>query len=84
MKIDVEGYEEEVLGGASGCLPNVEYIILEFGLNRYQKQISKITRILHLIEETHEIVQIDNIHNNSKNEISSFDVVLRRIKDDLK
>ena len=42
MKIDVQGYEYQVLKGASKILDKINYIIIELSSNKiYKKQILK-------------------------------------------
>ena len=41
MKIDVQGYDFEVLKGAAGLLPQVDFVIVEIGVQLlYEQQAS--------------------------------------------
>ena len=45
LKIDAEGYEPEVLDGAKGILPNIEYISVDFGGERGANEETTIIEV---------------------------------------
>lgn len=78
MKIDVQGYEYQVLKGASKILDKINYIIIELSSNKiYKKQILKKKILKFLSKKNFFVIKIYNKSYVKKN-IYQYDYLLKR------
>tara|TARA_B100000945_G_C20347810_1_gene580664 strand:+ start:411 stop:1157 length:747 start_codon:yes stop_codon:yes gene_type:complete len=62
LKLDVQGYEFEVLKGAENLLPKIKYIITEVAKNQiYKNQVAENIVIKYLKERNFEIIKTANL-----------------------
>lgn len=75
MKIDVEGFEANVIKGAQKTLKYTRYLHLEFGMNRYENPLKTLSEITALLSNTHDLIKLENIHYNYMGYLVSFDAL---------
>jgi FkbM family methyltransferase len=78
-KIDVEGYEVEVLKGARNTLSNTKYIVIEVSLNRTDTIENLFAHVCLLLDDTHRIDGFSNVVYGKNNRLSSVDLLFAKI-----
>ena len=80
MKIDVQGYELEVLKGAKKLLKKIDYIIAEVSYQKiYTNQISH-KKLIHFLNKNNFFqVKKTNV-TNYKKKLFQSDILFKRIK----
>ena len=81
LKIDVEGFEHEVLQGAQSVLKNVRYLMLEITLeNNPNYTISKVFSLLHSTDFDFQLVAFRNYADTAEGKITLMDTILVNTK----
>ena len=77
LKIDVEGFEYEVIEGASDILNRVKFVIVENHLKDHPHNFAKISKIL--TDNNFILYRIGKIWSDENNQISVFDLIYKKL-----
>ena len=81
LKLDVQGYEAQVLAGASECIGKINYIQIELSItNLYSKSTLFNSMNDFLVQNGYELVEIiPGARNSTDRSLAQFDGIYRRI-----